>query len=63
MRSLTAHIIQLSLHGRLLAMVVAELSFEVNILAGRRPAALRIADRHRIVFIEVFVHFDFALLK
>ena len=32
-----------------------------NTLAGRRPATLRLADRHRIVFIEVFVHF--ALVK
>ena len=41
-------------------MVEAELSsFE----ARRRPATLRLADRHpnRIVFIEVFVHF--ALVK
>ena len=33
---------------------------KLNTLARRRPASLRLADRHRIVFISVFVHFALA---
>ena len=30
---------------------------KLNTLARRQPAPLRLADRHRIVFVQVFVHF------